>query len=99
MFVVLSKFVVANDLQEEVKKAFRERPHAVDDVRGFVKLDVLSPEANPKEIWLMTYWKDRYSFESWHKSHLYREAHAGIPKGLKLERKSATITFFEHITS
>lgn len=99
MFVALSQFVIANDMAAEVKRAFQNRPHAVEAASGFVRLDVLSPEHDPQEIWLITYWSDRNSFEEWHKSHHYREAHIGIPRGLKLVPKSARITFFEHVAS
>jgi heme-degrading monooxygenase HmoA len=99
MFVALSKFVIANDTSPAVKDAFRERPHLVEAAPGFVRLDVLSPEDNPNEIWLITYWSARASFEEWHRSHLYRESHSGIPKGLKLVPKSTSLTFFEHVAS
>ena len=55
---VLSRFVVANDMDTEVKRAFILRPHLVDGAAGFVRMDVLSPEDMPNEIWLMTYWAD-----------------------------------------
>ena len=29
-FVAVSKFVVANSISEEIRRAFRERPHLVD---------------------------------------------------------------------
>jgi heme-degrading monooxygenase HmoA len=99
MFVALSKFVIANDMAAAVKQAFCNRPHAVDSAPGFVRLDVLSPEENPREIWLITYWQTRKNFEDWHQSHLYRESHAGIPKGLKLVPKSSSLSFFEHVAS
>lgn len=99
MFVALSKFVIANEMALAVKQAFRNRPHAVESAPGFVRLDVLSPEENPKEIWLITYWSTRKHFEEWHKSHLYRESHSGIPKGLKLVPKSTNLIFFEHVAS
>ncbi len=99
MFVVLSRFVIANEMHQAVKKAFQERPHSVDSYPGFIRLDVLSPQENPKEIWLITYWTGREHFEKWHGSHLYRESHAGIPKGLKLVPNSVSLSFFEHVTS
>jgi heme oxygenase (mycobilin-producing) len=99
MFVALSKFVIANDTSPAVKNAFRQRPHLVEAATGFVRLDVLSPEDNPNEIWLITYWSTRADFEEWHRSHLYRESHIGIPKGLKLVPKSTSLTFFEHVAS
>jgi heme-degrading monooxygenase HmoA len=99
MFVALSRFTIANEMEEQVRDAFRARPHAVDSAPGFVRLDVLTPQENSKEIWLLTHWQDRESFEQWHKSHRYHHAHAGIPKGLKLVPKSASLTFFEHVAS
>ncbi|PKO69481.1 MAG: antibiotic biosynthesis monooxygenase [Betaproteobacteria bacterium HGW-Betaproteobacteria-16] len=83
-FAVRSRFVIANGMVEEVRAAFRNRPHLVDVAPGFVKMAVLSPSDRPEEIWLMTYWTDRQSYVNWHGSHLYRSSHAGIPKGLKL---------------
>ena len=99
MFVALSKFVVANEKADCVKEAFRNPPHSVETAPGFERLDVLSPTENPKEIWLLTYWSHRRAFEEWHKSHLYRESHSGIPKGLKLVSKGTTLSPFEHVTS
>jgi heme-degrading monooxygenase HmoA len=96
---VLSRFVVANDMDAEVKRAFILRPHLVDSAQGFVRMDVLSPEDMPNEIWLMTYWVDIASYRIWHKSHAYHESHAGIPKGLKLVSGSAALRIFNLIAS
>lgn len=84
VFAVRSRFVIANGMIEEVRAAFRSRPHLVDAAPGFVNMSVLSPVDRPEEIWLMTYWTDRQSYVAWHGSHTYRDSHAGIPKGLKL---------------
>ena len=99
MFVALSKFEVANGMSAEIAAAFRDRPHLVDSAPGFVRLDVISPEGNPNEFWLITYWASRNDFETWHKTHLYRESHREIPKGLKLVPKATSLTFFDHVAS
>jgi heme-degrading monooxygenase HmoA len=96
-FVSLSKFVVANGKIAEVKEAFRRRPHLVDQQPGFVRMEVFSPLDRPEEIWLVTYWTDAESFKLWHRSHLYQEAHYGIPKGLKLVPGETAIRHFEHL--
>ena len=62
-------------------------------------MEVLSPADRPEEFWLMTYWTDRQSFESWHHSHMYHESHRGIPKGLKLVPGETTISFFNLVAS
>jgi heme oxygenase (mycobilin-producing) len=98
-FVALSKFVIANDKTAEVKEAFRRRPHLVDDQPGFMRLEVFSPLDHPQEIWLITYWTDAGSFTLWHRSHLYQQAHKGIPKGLKLMPGETEIRCFEYICS
>jgi len=98
-FVALSKFVVANAMTPEVKTAFRERPHLVDAAPGYVRMEVISPLDRPEEIWLLTFWTDEASFRTWHRSHLYRESHQGIPRGLKLLPGETQVRHFEHVAS
>lgn len=98
-FVALSRFVIANGMTAEVKAAFRHRPHLVDHAPGYLRMDVISPADQPDEIWLLTFWTDEASFQTWHHSHVYRESHKGIPKGLKLVPGSTEIRHFEHVAS
>lgn len=98
-FVVLSQFVVANGLTDKVKAAFRSRPHLVDNVPGYLRMEVISPLERPDEIWLITFWTDEASFQVWHHSHLYRDSHKDMPKGLKLIPKETQIRCFEHVAS
>lgn len=98
-FVALSRFVVANGMTGEVKRAFNERPHLVDSAPGYVRMDVISPLDRPEEIWLITYWRDAESFRAWHRSHEYHESHRGIPRGLKLVPGSAEVRHFEYVSS
>jgi heme-degrading monooxygenase HmoA len=95
MFVALSRFTIANGMDERVRTAFLARPHLVDSAPGFLGLQVMSPLDVPAEIWLLTRWTDESSYSTWHGSHAYHDSHAGIPKGLKLVPKSAEIRFFE----
>jgi heme oxygenase (mycobilin-producing) len=99
MFIALSRFSVANGMEEEVKEAFLNRPHMVEAAEGFVRMDVISPVDDPREFWLLTYWRDEESFKLWHRSHMYHDSHKGIPKGLKLIPKSTQIRFFDYISS
>ena len=98
-FVALSRFVIANGMNAEVKLAFRDRPHLVDHSPGYLRMEVISPLKQPDEIWLITFWTDQVSFQNWHRSHAYRESHRGIPKGLKLVPGETMITHFEHVSS
>ena len=98
-FTALSRFIIKNEMTDAVRAAFRARPHLVDDAPGFLRMEVLSPIEDSREIWLLTFWTDEESFRRWHHSHLYHESHKGIPKGLKLVPKSVELRFFEHICS
>lgn len=99
MFVAISKFIVANGMTAEVKAAFQNRPHLVDNVMGFVRLDVISPHENPDEIWIVTYWIDEPSYQQWYQGEQHQQSHVNIPKGLKLVPKANEIRFFEYICS
>jgi heme-degrading monooxygenase HmoA len=95
VFIALSRFVVANGMVGEVKEAFVNRPHLVDSAPGFLRMQVITPCDEPREIWLLTYWRDEMSFKSWHRSHMHHESHRGIPKGLKLVPKSTSLRYFQ----
>ena len=99
MVLVLSRFKVVNGMTPEVKHAFLNRPHQVEDAAGFIRLDVVSPCDQPDEIWLLTYWQELSNYEQWHKSPAHHESHRGIPRGLKLDPSSTQIRVFEHICS
>ena len=94
-YVVISKFVIANDMLEEVKQAFLQRPHLVDNEPGFLGMEVLSNIEHPEEIFLVTRWSDLENYRKWHKSHSYQQSHIGIPKGLKLVPEETRIKEFE----
>ena len=98
MIAVISKFEVLKGMEKEVKDAFRSRPQLVENAKGFVRLDVLSPELKPAEIHLITYWESLQDFEYWHKNHL-KESHQFMPKGLKIDPKSRELVHYEHVTS
>jgi len=98
-YVSISRFRVRNGMEADVAAAFRERPHRVDDAPGFVRMDVLSPADDAAEFWLITYWTDETSFREWHRSHEFRDSHAGIPKGLKLDPVATELRAFHHVAS
>lgn len=95
MFVALSRFTIANGKADEVRLAFMNRPHLVDDVQGFLGMEVMSPIDQPAEIWLVTRWCDERSFRSWHRSHEHHKSHKSIPKGLKLVPGTVNLLLFE----
>ena len=95
MVVALSRFKVANGMEGEVARAFRERPRSVEQAPGFRWLEVFVDSDDPSVYYLLTRWSDRPSFEMWHRSPAHHESHAFIPKGLKLD---ASWTQVFHLT-
>ena len=95
MIVALSRFTIANDKAEEVHRAFQQRPHLVDTTPGFLGMEVMHASDDASEIWLFTRWRDRASYEAWHKSADYHESHKHIPKGLKLKPGTTEIRVLE----
>ena len=71
MFVALSRFTIANDTVDDVRDAFRQRPHLADAAPGFLGMDVMSPLDDRAEVWLTTRWHDEQSYRTWHRSHRY----------------------------
>ena len=94
MFVAMSRFRVIAGQEGMVREAFQQRSRLVDADPGFIRLEVLSPDARANEFWLMTFWRDQGSFDRWHADHL-RASHAWVPRGLKLEPGSRSLTYME----
>lgn len=97
MFVAISRFTVANDTHEAVAEALRNRPHEVDDTPGFVRMEVWNTEANSREFCIVTWWENSESFTAWHRSHAFKDAHRGMPKGLRLVSGSNRIEQFSFL--
>ena len=85
MVIVISRFRVANGMEAAVERAFRERPRAVEQIPGFLWLEVCVDAADPTLFHLVTRWTDLEAFECWHGSPAHRESHDLIPDGLKLD--------------
>ena len=92
MVVVVSRFRVANGLEAEVERAFRDRPRAVEQAPGFLWLEVCVDTADRAVFYLITRWTDLDAFERWHHSPAHRESHELIPKGLKLDAAWTQLT-------
>lgn len=99
VFVVISRFRVANGLTPEVRDAFAQRPHLVDSAPGFLGMEVLSPTADRDEFWLLTRWTSEQNYRDWHHGHDYRQSHRGIPAGLKLDASRTLIMTFTSFAS
>jgi heme oxygenase (mycobilin-producing) len=99
MHLVISRFKVANGMEAEVRQAFLDRPHLVDDVPGFLGMEVYQESEDPSAFYLVTRWTDLENYQIWHRSEAHRESHQFIPKGLKLASGFTEIRRLERIAS
>lgn len=97
--LVISQFTIANGTGQQVQDAFKNRPHLVDGVAGFMGMEVLNTQGKTDEFWLLTWWTDEAAYQSWHKSQAYQQSHQSMPKGVKLVPGSTKITVLERITN
>lgn len=99
MVVVLSRFRVANGMDESVKTAFENRPHLVEEAAGFAGLEVFTDARDTSVFFLLTRWTDFECYRRWHGSQAHRQSHAGIPKGLKLDATFTKVWELESLSS
>jgi signal transduction histidine kinase/heme-degrading monooxygenase HmoA len=85
MIVASSRFKVANGLEDSVSEAFLDRPRLVEQVPGYLGLEVFTDAKDPAMFYLVTRWTDAHFFHTWHKSKAHHHSHSGMPKGLKLD--------------
>lgn len=88
MFVAISSLRVANDMSEDVARAFRDRARLVDEAPGFLGLEVLVDRADRSRFELVTRWTDEAAFDAWHDGPDHAASHRRMPRGLKIEKDS-----------
>ncbi len=98
MVVALSRFKVANGCEAAVREAFLNRPGLVDNVAGFLGLEVFTDAEDASLFYLITRWTDADSFRKWHSGPNHNLAHQGIPKGLKLDASFTLIRILDRIS-
>jgi diguanylate cyclase (GGDEF)-like protein len=97
VITVISRFRVRNGLEEEVRRAFLDRPGLVEKAAGFCGLNVLTDATDSAVFLLLTRWRDTESFQAWHRSELHHKSHKWIPHGLKLDPSFTSLTVGNHV--
>ncbi len=85
MILALSRFKVANGLENSVARAFLNRPRLVEQAEGFLGIEVFTDSGDASVFHLSTRWTTKSAFRQWHSSEAHYASHQGIPKGLKLD--------------
>ena len=88
-YVSISHLRVDAERAPELIIAFQGRAHLVDQVDGFLRLEVWQGD-EPGEILMVNWWRDRTSFTEYMRSADHRCSHARIApellESIKLER-------------
>ena len=66
MIVALSRFKVANGMEDSVAEAFRNRPRLVENAEGFLSLEVFTDRTDATIFYLSTRWSTESAFRLWH---------------------------------
>jgi len=97
MILALSKFKVANGMQDSVAGAFLNRPRLVENAEGFLGLEVFRDSMDSSVFYLSTRWTTESAFRQWHSSEAHHASHKGIPKGLKLDPAFTQLSVLEYL--
>lgn len=79
MFVFLSHLTVPEADHEALERSFRERSRLVDDVPGFLYLQLLRPTAGDATHAFLTAWESREAFRRYMKSEEHAISHGREP--------------------
>jgi heme oxygenase (mycobilin-producing) len=74
MIVVMNRIKVSEGHEEEFEQTFLTRDRAVDQMTGFIDLQVLRPGEGRTYI-VMTRWNSRQAFDAWTTSEAFLSAH------------------------
>lgn len=99
MIAAISRFRVANGLEQSVRDAFLNRPHLVDTAPGFLGMETFTMASDQAAFYLVTRWTDAASFHAWHRSEAHHQSHKGIPRGIKLDKSFTEVVVLERISA
>jgi heme-degrading monooxygenase HmoA len=102
MIVAISKITVTNGNDDALAEQYIRRSGLVDDMPGFVSMEVLRNADNPCEFLVYTRWETRAAFDAYYKAQAFRVAHqqvAAIPGGIKIDRATRVLSVYDVVTT
>jgi heme-degrading monooxygenase HmoA len=85
MIIVMNRITVAEGREQDFEQTFVERDRAVDQMTGFIDLQVLRPSQGRTYV-VMTRWNSLEAFEAWTRSEAFLSAHRKQSPGLAESR-------------
>ena len=80
MIAITNRMPVKEGAAEQIIERFAGSGGAVQDFPGFVAMQVLR-SSDDSEVLVVTWWKDRESFDNWVNSESFGKAHGGGDRG------------------
>jgi heme-degrading monooxygenase HmoA len=74
MIVVMNRIPVAEGRERDFEKSFTDRERAVNQMPGFIDMQVLRP-AEGRTYVVLTRWETREAFQNWTQSQAFVTAH------------------------
>jgi heme-degrading monooxygenase HmoA len=90
MIVVMNRIPVSEGREQDFEKTFRARDRAVDQMPGFIDMQVLRPSEGRTYV-VLTRWKSRDAFQKWTESAAFLAAHRKQSPGLSENRPTLEI--------
>ncbi len=78
MIIVSNRIQVAKGHEREFEQRFEGRAGLVEDMPGFIRLEILRPVKSDYYV-VLTHWRDEAAFRAWTESAEFREAHRNRP--------------------
>ena len=79
MIVVSNRIQVSKGHEKEFEARFEGRAKLVENMPGFIRLEVLLPVQSDYYV-VLTHWQDEPSFRAWTESAEFKEAHRNRPR-------------------
>jgi len=76
MFVTMNRIFVSPEYASKFEARFRNRIHAVDEMRGFIRNLVLRPRELEQPYVVMSFWQSEDDFRNWVNSDAFKQGHA-----------------------
>ncbi|HEY0006456.1 MAG TPA: antibiotic biosynthesis monooxygenase [Pyrinomonadaceae bacterium] len=90
MIVVMNHIPIAEGREQEFEETFKTRDRAVDQMPGFIDMQVLRP-AEGRTYVVMTRWESHAAFQNWTTSQAFNTAHSQQTPGLAEGRPALEI--------
>ncbi|HEV7858457.1 MAG TPA: antibiotic biosynthesis monooxygenase [Pyrinomonadaceae bacterium] len=96
MIIVMNRIPVSEGREKDFEETFMNRDRAVDQMPGFIDMQVLRPSEGRTYV-VLTRWQSRDAFQRWTESEVFTAAHRKQSPGLAESRP--TLEIYEVFTS